>query len=54
MPVTVVVLAPLFLIQRNGTSWIGGIFGPVMLLWFVIIGLLGLGGIARNPVILWR
>jgi KUP system potassium uptake protein len=52
VPVTVVVLAALFLIQRNGTSWIGGIFGPVMLLWFVIIGLLGLGGIARDPVIL--
>src|SRR5579863_373641 len=35
VPLTVAILAVLFLIQRNGTSWIGGIFGPVMLIWFV-------------------
>ena len=49
MPLTVVILVCLFLIQRNGTSFIGGIFGPVMLVWFVIIGVLGLVGIARAP-----
>ena len=34
VPLTVVILAVLFLIQRNGTSFIGGMFGPVMLIWF--------------------
>src|SRR5580704_5724917 len=38
VPLTVVILAVLFLIQRNGTSWIGGIFGPVMLIWFLVAG----------------
>jgi len=52
IPATVVILAALFVIQRNGTSWIGSLFGPVMLLWFIIAGLLGLIGIARSPAIL--
>ena len=52
VPLTVVILAGLFLIQRNGTSWIGGIFGPVMLLWFVVAGVLGAGGIVRSPEVL--
>ena len=49
VPLTVVILAILFLIQRNGTSFIGGIFGPVMLVWFIIAGALGVIGIARSP-----
>ncbi|MGB8757899.1 MAG: KUP/HAK/KT family potassium transporter, partial [Pseudolabrys sp.] len=52
VPLTVVILALLFLIQRNGTAWIGGIFGPVMLAWFVVAGVLGIGGIAKNPAVL--
>src|SRR6185503_12296729 len=52
VPLTVVVLGPLFLIQRKGTSWVGGIFGPVMLLWFVVVGILGIAGIARTPAVL--
>ena len=52
IPLTVVILAFLFLIQRNGTAWVGGIFGPVMLVWFVVIGILGIGGIAKSPVVL--
>lgn len=52
VPLTVVILAGLFLIQRNGTSWIGGIFGPVMLIWFVTAGLLGLVGIVQSPAVL--
>ena len=43
VPLTVVILVVLFLIQRNGTSFIGGIFGPVMLIWFIIAGVLGIG-----------
>jgi KUP system potassium uptake protein len=52
VPLTVVILAVLFLIQRNGTAWIGGIFGPVMLIWFIVAGILGLVGIARAPAVL--
>jgi KUP system potassium uptake protein len=52
VPLTVAILAALFFIQRNGTSWIGGIFGPVMLIWFVVAGVLGVVGIARTPAVL--
>ena len=52
VPATVVILAVLFLIQRNGTSWIGGIFGPVMLIWFIVAGVLGIIGIIRTPAVL--
>ena len=47
VPLTVVILAGLFLIQRNGTSWIGGMFGPVMLVWFIVAGVLGVVGIVQ-------
>ena len=52
VPLTVVILTLLFFIQRNGTAWIGGIFGPVMLAWFVVAGVLGIGGIATTPAVL--
>ena len=52
VPLTVLILAILFLIQRNGTSWIGGIFGPVMLVWFIVAGILGIVGIVRTPAVL--
>jgi KUP system potassium uptake protein len=52
VPLTVVILAALFLIQRRGTSFVGGIFGPVMLVWFIIAGILGVGGIVREPAVL--
>ncbi|HTV49742.1 MAG TPA: KUP/HAK/KT family potassium transporter, partial [Steroidobacteraceae bacterium] len=52
VPLTVVILLGLFVIQRKGTSFVGGLFGPVMLLWFIVIALLGLMGIARTPGIL--
>ena len=52
VPLTVAILVILFLIQRNGTSFIGGIFGPVMLIWFIVAGVLGVVGIVRTPAIL--
>ena len=52
VPLTLVILVVLFVIQRTGTSWIGGIFGPIMLIWFVVIGILGIVGIAKAPAIL--
>ncbi|WP_425463372.1 potassium transporter Kup [Methylobacterium terricola] len=52
VPITVVILVGLFLIQSKGAAFIGRIFGPVMLVWFVVIALLGLGGILQSPQIL--
>src|SRR5450755_646450 len=52
VPLTLIILVVLFLIQRKGTSWIGRLFGPVMLIWFLIIGILGIVGIAKAPAIL--
>ena len=52
VPLTVVILVVLFLIQRNGTAWLGQIFGPVMVAWFVVIGVLGIIGIVRAPAVL--
>src|SRR5712671_6412751 len=52
VPITIAILASLFMVQRRGTEFIGSIFGPVMLVWFVAIGLLGLLGIIETPSIL--
>ena len=52
LPLTVVILLSLFIIQRKGTSFIGGIFGPIMMLWFIVIGVLGVIGIVKAPAIL--
>src|ERR1700688_2389469 len=49
MPMAVVVLLCLFAAQRFGTEKIGRAFGPVMMLWFIVIGVLGLVSIARHP-----
>jgi KUP system potassium uptake protein len=52
MPVAVVILVGLFVIQGRGTASVGKAFGPVMLLWFVTIAALGMGGIQRHPAVL--
>ncbi len=52
VPITVIILIGLFLVQRKGAGFIGGIFGPVMLGWFAVIALLGIHGIAKNPGVL--
>jgi KUP system potassium uptake protein len=52
VPLTVLILAGLFLIQRTGTARVGAIFGPVMLIWFTTIGALGINGILRDPSVL--
>src|SRR5271169_4228034 len=38
VPITIAILVGLFLVQRKGTAFIGNIFGPVMLIWFIAIG----------------
>lgn len=52
VPITVAILVGLFIIQKRGTGFIGGIFGPVMLGWFVVIGALGIHGIVMAPGVL--
>ncbi len=52
LPLTLVLLIGLFLLQRHGTGRVGGFFGPIIILWFATIGLLGLVEITRNPAIL--
>jgi KUP system potassium uptake protein len=52
VPIAVIILAGVFLVQRFGTESIARILGPVMLIWFIAIGLLGLLGIAQEPRIL--
>jgi len=52
VPVTIAILVGLFLVQRKGTEFVGSIFGPLMLVWFVAIALLGIKGIFHNPAIL--
>jgi KUP system potassium uptake protein len=52
VPLTVAILLVLFAIQNRGTAFIGRIFGPIMLIWFVVIGILGILGIAKAPAIL--
>src|SRR6058998_671587 len=52
IPVTLVILIGLFLVQSRGTARIGAMFGPVMLVWFAVIGVLGLGEIVRQPGVL--
>lgn len=52
LPVTVVILVLLFSLQRQGTALVGSIFGPVMVIWFLTIAILGVRGIAHYPQVL--
>ncbi|HEY0169816.1 MAG TPA: potassium transporter Kup [Pyrinomonadaceae bacterium] len=49
VPATVVIIVGLFLIQSRGTAKVGRLFGPVMLVWFVVIAVLGVMQIVRHP-----
>ncbi len=53
MPIAIVILIGLFMIQRSGTNRVGLFFGPVMLLYFAVIAVLGVMSIAKTPGILW-
>jgi KUP system potassium uptake protein len=52
LPITIFVLNALFLMQRFGTGKIGVVFGPVLLVWFTVLGILGLHGVMQNPAVL--
>ncbi len=49
MPLSVVILLILFAMQHRGTARLGSVLGPVMLLWFVVIGALGIRGVWHHP-----
>jgi KUP system potassium uptake protein len=52
VPITAAIIVVLFLVQRWGTAAVGRLFGPVMVVWFVTIGGLGVAGIIGHPAIL--
>jgi KUP system potassium uptake protein len=52
IPVTVVIIVVLLAVQRRRTAAVGRVFGPVMIVWFLVIGGLGIAGIAHHPDIL--
>ncbi len=52
IPITLVILLGLFMVQKHGTGGIGRFFGPITLVWFAAIGLIGLVQIVGNPTIL--
>jgi len=53
LPLTILILAGLFLIQRRGTASIGVLFGPITLVWFLVLAALGVVQIGRHPEVLW-
>ncbi len=53
IPLTLVILFVLFWVQKRGTAGIGQFFGPITLVWFAVIALLGVSHIVHHPQILW-
>ncbi len=51
-PIAVVILIGVFAIQRHGTHRVGRLFGPIMVVWFVVIAVLGIASLVRQPVVL--
>ncbi len=51
IPIAVVILIGLFLVQRRGTGAVGKVFGPIMVVWFLVLGVLGARWIAHEPAI---
>ncbi len=52
IPITIIIVLGLFFLQRKGSSFIGDLFGPIMLIWFITIGIAGLLEIIKLPGIL--
>jgi KUP system potassium uptake protein len=52
IPVTLVVLAALFMIQKRGTARVGRLFGPVMIVWFIVLAVTGVSAIRLHPSVL--
>lgn len=52
LPLTIGILVGLFLVQRRGTHEIANVFGPIMLVWFVVLAAIGIPWILREPIVL--
>ena len=52
IPIAVVILIGLFLVQRRGTGAVGKVFGPIMVVWFLVLGVLGVRWIVQEPAII--
>lgn len=52
IPITIGILIFLFVFQKRGTAGVGSVFGPVMILWFLSLAVLGISGILRHPLVL--
>jgi KUP system potassium uptake protein len=52
MPITIFILIVLFSAQKHGTEAVGAVFGPIMLVWFSVLGLLGVSQIVKHPGVL--
>ena len=52
LPIAIAVIVVLFLVQRHGTAKVGQAFGPIMVIWFLSLGLLGLAQIIQHPGVL--
>jgi len=52
VPLSIVILVGLFFFQRRGTAGVGAVFGPIMVVWFATLAVLGLSGVAREPAVL--
>ncbi|HYZ32963.1 MAG TPA: potassium transporter Kup [Crenalkalicoccus sp.] len=53
MPISLAIIIGLFVVQWRGTGSVGAVFGPVMVVWFLVIGALGAAGVLRRPEVLW-
>src|SRR5262249_7815078 len=53
VPLPVVILFALFAVQSRGTARVAAFFGPIMLVWFVVIAIAGATHVVRNPAVLW-
>lgn len=53
LPITIMILIVLFLIQRKGTKVVGVLFGPIMLIWFLTLAVMGVYNLMDHPEILW-
>ena len=53
VPITAAILVGLFFVQKHGTARVGTIFGPVTLVWFATLAILGISQIVRAPGVLW-
>ncbi|MCC6580160.1 MAG: potassium transporter Kup [Phycisphaeraceae bacterium] len=53
VPITIGILVTLFAFQRHGTGGVGLVFGPIMVVWFAVLAVLGVASIVHHPEVLW-